>query len=399
VSPGNAAQVTWVRGGSVNFTWTASFYCGGDADYCNTNDTVEIKVASDPGLSANVVLDQYVGVCFPDCPTSYSAPFSQPGTYYWQVSVRGHDTVTPSSGVWSFTLVPAPPQIASFAPAGGGPGTAVTLTGTGFTGATAVKFNGAGAQYSVVSDTEISTSVPSGATNGPISVTAPGGTSTSSSSFVVSTSGKPVLKAVFATKGGPRAGSNFTVLLEVVDSKTGKTSTGGRVVCNAKIGTTLLVPISGKFVSELDGYACIWRLPPLSAGQRLKALVSVIFKASDTTVSNQPYKALVRQATGEKLVLIGPPAHPSVVAGENFQASQSARLQLPNGSQKPISWTASGTSASCGGSLPGKVELFSTGIRCTWLIPLSARGRSLVFVMTIHALGQTKRVQFSARAS
>jgi hypothetical protein len=184
-SPDNGAQVTWVRGGSINFTWTASFYCGGSADFCNLYDTVEITATTGPGLSGNVVLDKYVGVCNPDCPTSYSAPFSDPGTYYWQVSVRGHDTVTPSSGVSSFTLVPAPPQIASFTPSSGAKGTTVTLMGSGFTGATAVKFNGTTASYNTVNDTQISATVPAGASTGPISVTTASGTGTSSDLFTV----------------------------------------------------------------------------------------------------------------------------------------------------------------------------------------------------------------------
>ena len=184
-SPGDGAQVTWVRGGSINFTWTASFYCSGSPDFCTFYDTVEVKVTTGPGLSGNVVLDKYVGACSPDCPESYSAPFSDPGTYYWQVSVRGHGTVTPSSEVSSFTLVPAPPQIASFTPSSAAAGATVTLTGSGFTGATAVSFNGTTASYNTVNDTQISATVPAGASTGPISVTTASGTGTSSDPFTV----------------------------------------------------------------------------------------------------------------------------------------------------------------------------------------------------------------------
>ena len=193
-SPGDGAQVTWIRGGSINFTWTASFFCGGGPDYCNEYDTVEITVTTGPGLSGNVVLDKYVGVCNPDCPTSYSTPFSDPGTYYWQVSVRGHSSVTPSSGVSSFTLVPAPPQIASFTPSSGATGTTATLMGSGFTGATAVKFNGTTASYNMVNDTQISATVPAGASTGPISVTTASGTGTSSDLFTVPTASLAVKK-------------------------------------------------------------------------------------------------------------------------------------------------------------------------------------------------------------
>src|SRR5439155_10000266 len=69
----------------------------------------------------------------------------------------------------SFSVTPAgsvPPAIASFAPTSGAVGTAVTLTGSNFTGTTAVAFNGAAASFTVVSDSRIDTTVPSGATTG-----------------------------------------------------------------------------------------------------------------------------------------------------------------------------------------------------------------------------------------
>lgn len=75
--------------------------------------------------------------------------------------------------------------LTSFTPTFGGVGTSVTLTGVGFTGASAVKFNGTSASYTVNSDTQITTTVPSGATTGPISVTCTGGTVSSGSNFIM----------------------------------------------------------------------------------------------------------------------------------------------------------------------------------------------------------------------
>jgi hypothetical protein len=48
-----------------------------------------------------------------------------------------------------------------------------------------VTFNGVGASFTVVSDAQIDTTVPEGATTGPISVTTPLGTGTSTSNFTV----------------------------------------------------------------------------------------------------------------------------------------------------------------------------------------------------------------------
>jgi hypothetical protein len=79
------------------------------------------------------------------------------------------------------------PTIGSFSPSGGPAGTSVTISGSNLTGATAVTFNGAAANYSVDSDTQITATVPTGATSGPIGVTTPGGATTSSTGFSVTT--------------------------------------------------------------------------------------------------------------------------------------------------------------------------------------------------------------------
>ena len=87
---------------------------------------------------------------------------------------------------------PPPTSISGFLPTSGTVGTSVTINGSGFTGATDVRFNGTSVgpgNYTVLSDGQITATVPSGATNGPISVVAAGGSvATSSSSFTVTTS-------------------------------------------------------------------------------------------------------------------------------------------------------------------------------------------------------------------
>jgi uncharacterized protein (TIGR03437 family) len=85
---------------------------------------------------------------------------------------------------------PSPPVVSSVSPSSGAAGSAVAVSGSGFTGATAVTFNGTAATFSVVSDTQVNASVPSGATTGPVAVTTPAGTGTSPSSFTV-TAGLP----------------------------------------------------------------------------------------------------------------------------------------------------------------------------------------------------------------
>src|SRR5205085_1417846 len=68
------------------------------------------------------------------------------------------------------------PTISSFSPTSGGVGTSVSISGTNFTGATSVKFNGQSASFSVASSTSISATVPNCSSSGTISVTTAGGT-------------------------------------------------------------------------------------------------------------------------------------------------------------------------------------------------------------------------------
>jgi hypothetical protein len=70
-------------------------------------------------------------------------------------------------------------------PTSGTVGTPVTLLGFEMTGATSVTFNGTPATFEVVSAHGIKTTVPSGATSGPVVVTTPSRTLTSNVNFQV----------------------------------------------------------------------------------------------------------------------------------------------------------------------------------------------------------------------
>ena len=77
------------------------------------------------------------------------------------------------------------PGVSSFTPASGAPGTSVILSGANFLGATQVRFNTVDAIFEVLSSSQIAVTVPVDALTGLISVATPGGTRSSSSSFVV----------------------------------------------------------------------------------------------------------------------------------------------------------------------------------------------------------------------
>ncbi|WP_375417973.1 IPT/TIG domain-containing protein [uncultured Hymenobacter sp.] len=91
-----------------------------------------------------------------------------------------------ASAAATFSVTAPAPTITSFTPTGGGSGTMVTLTGTNFTGATAVRIGSfAIPAFTVVSATSLTFVVPSdmGSSAGAITVVTPGGTATSSAAF------------------------------------------------------------------------------------------------------------------------------------------------------------------------------------------------------------------------
>ena len=110
--------------------------------------------------------------------------------------------VTPAGTATSATpfTVGSPPVITSFTPGSGYVGSSVVLTGTGFTGATQVTFNGTVATaVTVNSDTQITVTVPAGASTGPIGVTTPVSTGFSATNFTVIPA--PVISAFTPTRG------------------------------------------------------------------------------------------------------------------------------------------------------------------------------------------------------
>ncbi len=122
---------------------------------------------------------------------STAAPFSTSGNGFMIAkpaagSTTGIITVKePGGNLLSPLKFKIAPVITSFTPPSGPVGTQVVITGMSFTQTTAVRFGTKTATFTVNSDTQITTTVPTGAVTGKIQVTTQGGNASSATEFTV----------------------------------------------------------------------------------------------------------------------------------------------------------------------------------------------------------------------
>jgi|CZKH01.1.fsa_nt_gi uncharacterized repeat protein (TIGR03803 family) len=145
------------------------------------------------------------------------------GTFYGTTSV-GNGTVlgtvfSVSTGLGPFVEIQ--PRFA-------GVGKAVTILGTDLTGATSVTFNGTKATFTVVSSSEITTTVPTGATAGYVTVTTPSGTLTSNVPFRLSAALIPTTTTLTSSLNPSTFGEAVT-FTAVVSSNAGAPPNGETV--------------------------------------------------------------------------------------------------------------------------------------------------------------------------
>jgi uncharacterized repeat protein (TIGR03803 family) len=109
------------------------------------------------------------------------------GSFYGTADYGGVvcNTVAPPGCGTIFSLSEGLGPFVKTLPTSGKVGVAVKILGTNLTGATSVSFNGAAAVFEVVSSSEITTTVPDGATTGEVEVVTPSGTLSSNVAFQV----------------------------------------------------------------------------------------------------------------------------------------------------------------------------------------------------------------------
>ncbi|WP_257450218.1 IPT/TIG domain-containing protein [Archangium lipolyticum] len=148
-------------------------------------------------------------VSFNGIPARYVSPSSDgaltvqvpPGATSGPVQVTNSVGSTTSST--SFTVLPLP-AVTGLSPTSGPVGTRVTLTGTGFTGTSTVRFGGASSsRFEVLSDTQMTAEVPGGAVSGPVTLYGVAGYSLASVDFSVVSGCAPFITEFSPESGGP----------------------------------------------------------------------------------------------------------------------------------------------------------------------------------------------------
>jgi len=254
----------------------------------------------------------------PNDPTSTRQPTTSLTGTVVEASVNG------KTQYWhnEFLPVAAPvgPSISGFSPTSGPPGTSVVISGSGFTGATDVRFNGTSvgsANFTVDSDTQVTATVPSGATSGPIAIDAPGGTATSAQSFTVTTATPGTISEVQSKKASanglsisatlaspPTSGDVLVAVVVVPQSGTPSFDTPSG-------WTAPFVPARGAVFWKASNGSEQTVTVNLSSGQTAKALRMWVVELSGVDTANafdQAGSAIIGSTTSVAATTAGPTA-------------------------------------------------------------------------------------------
>ena len=141
-----------------------------------------------------------------------TSPAGSAGTVDITVTTPGGTSGTSSADYYTYAAVPTVTGISPAAGATGG-GTSVTITGTGFTGTTAVKFGStAASSYTVNNATSIIATSPAGSAGTvDITVTTPGGTSGTSSADYYTYAAVPTVTGISPAAGATGGGTSVTI--------------------------------------------------------------------------------------------------------------------------------------------------------------------------------------------
>lgn len=208
--------------------------------------------------------------------------------------------------------------VTAFNPTSGSVGTGVSITGTGFTGATAVTFNGVPAPFLVNSNISITTLVPTDATTGPVAVTTPTGTAAGVGVFTVGSSGdKPILSIDDVPVVEGNGAAFFTVSLSGTSSdlvSVGYETTGGTAVPGEDYD-----PVTGVLTlppGATEGYVRV----PIRNDSRLEGTEDFFVNLSF------PVGATLGKARGEAWILDLSPGQSVAFSSASYSVSERASV-------------------------------------------------------------------------
>ena len=196
---------------------------------------------------------------------------------------------------------PTPGTVTGFHPDNGPVGTKVAIAGLGFTGATAVEFNGVPAVFAVNSATSITATVPQSATTGPIRVITPQGAGTSATPFRVVVPRPTITR--FAPMRGPVGsevtitGTNFTGATTVAFTSTVASRVNATFTVVSASSITATVPPAGS-------YASINVTTPGGTATSIRAFQVT----TSCTTSVSPTRARFDRRGGSGVVVVAAPA-------------------------------------------------------------------------------------------
>jgi hypothetical protein len=286
---------TWVRNGTITSTATT---------------TVRGLNGSSAGSTASLVASSNNRLFFLEDTAGYNmAP-----------SITALRTATAMAGIntafrgVAFAPVAAAPTIASFTPISGPVGTTVTVTGTHFNGATSVTLNGVDVpNFTVLEATTLAFEVPTGATSGLIAVTTPGGTATSTSSFMV-VAPNPAPTLTNLTPATASAGSGpLTIALDGTGfSSSSLVSFNGSVLATTLVSPTQLTAVVPASILTTAGTYTVTVTNPAPGGGTSTASTFTVVAPAPTIASFTP--------------AMGGPGTTVTITGTNFMGATAVKI-------------------------------------------------------------------------
>ena len=184
------------------------------------------------------------------------------------------------------------PTIIVINPATASPGNSVTIVGSGFTGATAVKFGATNATFTVVADAVITATVPPGTGSVLVTVVGPSGTSNAVAFTYAGTTSGTI--AALAPTSGPATGGNIVQIV-------GTGFTGATAV---KFGTTnapSFTLVSSTLINAVappgtPGTVLVTVVTPSGTTSGAAYTYTVVPAATTTTLTDVPDPSVVGQS-------------------------------------------------------------------------------------------------------